>query len=76
MQLMSTAMLSPAAKLYFWAKRDRFREPTFFRTRMQTWRQVMRVEQDADYTPRFRFRGMKSAGKTSRPTWTPWLWVK
>ena len=77
MQLMSTAMLSPAAKLFFWAKRDRMREPSFFRIRSQHWRSAVRVEpEDADYAPRFRFRGMKSSGKTARPTWTPWLWVK
>jgi hypothetical protein len=72
-------MLSPAAKLYVWAKRDRMREePNFFRARSRMWRHLMRVEEDADYAPRlrFRFRGMKGSAKSARPTWTPWLWVK
>jgi hypothetical protein len=69
-------MLSPAARLYVWAKRDRLQEPNFFRTRSRTWRHLMRVEQDVDYSPRFRFRGMKGSAKSARPTWTPWLWVK
>ena len=69
-------MLSPAAKLYFWAKRDRMRQPNFFRMRSQAWRDLVPRRQDDDYAPRLRFRGMKSSRKSVRPTWTPWLWVK
>ena len=75
-------MLSPAEKLYFWAKRDRAvaaREPSFFGTRSQSWRDLVPPRRDAeDYAPRYLFRGMRSmkASKPVRPTWTPWLWVK
>jgi hypothetical protein len=71
-------MLVPTERLFFWAKRDRavVREPSFFRTRSQGWRDLVPPVED-DSSPRFRFRRMAAQRKQpARPIWTPWLWVK
>ena len=69
-------MLIPTERLFFWAKRDRAREQSFFRARREGWRDL--VPQAGDETaPRYRFRGMAAQRKQpARPIWTPWLWVK
>ena len=69
-------MLVPTERLYFWAKRERAREPSFFRTRSRDWRDLIPPKDEFDRPVRFRFRSILLKPKSSRPTWTPWLWVK
>jgi hypothetical protein len=69
-------MLVPTDRLFYWAKRDRPHDQSFFRERSRDWRVLIPRRVDDEQPTRVRFRNILLRPKSSRPVWTPWLWVK
>ncbi len=67
-------MLSSRENRFCWSKQGRDRDVSFFRMMAKRWRPTVR-KRDAQLKGKGKAAAAKAAAATSKPVWTPWLWV-
>jgi len=68
-------MLSSSTRRFYWAKRDRGIEMTFFRMLTTRWRRPVR-ELDTERKRWHKFRDSRQRGDAGKVRWSPWLWIE
>jgi hypothetical protein len=69
-------MLSSSTSRFYWAKRSRSTEMSFFRMLTTRWRRPVCHKLDRHLKRSHKFRANPQRGNTAKVTWSPWLWIE